>query len=199
MASWSIAALTLLGVAPASVTAQVPAVKPSFDCAKASGQVEQLVCKDAGLAALDVRLADTYAKAMKTWPADVAKTQRAMQIGWIKGRNDCWKSSDVRACADTNYKDRILEIQVAAGQLKPPVTVSWACTGGENKPVTVAFYNDADPKAAILRVGDDKMSLHAVASGSGARYTSGQVEYWEHQGEATITWFDTKLICKPKR
>jgi uncharacterized protein len=156
------------------------------------------VCKDASLAALDLRMADVFQKAMKTWPADVAKTQRAMQIGWIKGRNDCWKSADLRACVDGNYKDRILEVQIASNQLKPPTTSAWACAGGEGKPVTVAFYNDAEPKAAILKVGDDKMTVYAAPAASGARYTSGQVEFWEHQGAATIDWFGTKLTCKPR-
>jgi uncharacterized protein len=198
MATCAMAALAVLGTTLTPAAAQAPAAKPSVDCAKASGQVEELVCKDAGLAALDVRMADVFQKAMKTWPADVAKTQRAMQIGWIKGRNDCWKSADLRACVDANYKDRILELQIASNQLKPPTTSAWACTGGEGKPVTVAFYNDAEPKAAILKVGGDTMTVYAAPSASGARYGSGQVDFWEHQGAATIDWFGTKLTCKPR-
>src|SRR5512137_1696094 len=77
---------------------------PSFDCAKASGRIEQLVCKDAGLASLDRKLADAYAKALKSWPADVAKEQRAIQRGWIKGRDECWKAGDLRACVENEYK-----------------------------------------------------------------------------------------------
>ena len=36
------------------------AATPSFDCAKAHGTTEQLICQDAGLAALDNQLATLY-------------------------------------------------------------------------------------------------------------------------------------------
>ena len=37
---------------------------PAFDCTKAQGQVEQLVCKDAALAALDHRLDEVFKAAL---------------------------------------------------------------------------------------------------------------------------------------
>ncbi len=48
--------LVSLAVAPRFVLAEGPA----FDCAKAQGEVEQLVCKDEGLAALDRKLDGVY-------------------------------------------------------------------------------------------------------------------------------------------
>ncbi len=55
-----------------------------------------LRCHDAGLAALDRLLAQVYAKALKNWPQQEAATQRTLQRGWIKGRNEC--SGAGKAC-----------------------------------------------------------------------------------------------------
>jgi len=189
-------ALTLASLAPTA--AQAPA-KPSFDCAKATGEVEKMICQDPALAALDVQMAAAWQKALGLFPPDVAKTQRALQNGWIRGRNDCWKEKPARACVETSYQNRLFELQLESKQLKAPIVSAWACTGGDGKPVTMSFYNDATPQAGVLKVGDDKMTLFAARSGSGARYASGEIEFWEHQGEASITWWGTKLACKAKR
>jgi uncharacterized protein len=55
-----ISGLTALMLAPAS-----HAAKPSFDCAKAEHEVEQLICKDDRLAELDQSLASLYALVLK--------------------------------------------------------------------------------------------------------------------------------------
>lgn len=88
---------TLLVLTTAAVSAfgQPQKPDPTFDCANASGQVETLICKDAGLATLDRRMAEVYAAAMKTWPADIAATQRAYQRGWMEpGTQGTWRSPD---------------------------------------------------------------------------------------------------------
>jgi uncharacterized protein len=53
--------------------------EPAFNCARASGEIETLVCK----------------------------TQR----GWVKGRNDCWKSADHLQCTQAAYETRIAALQ----------------------------------------------------------------------------------------
>jgi uncharacterized protein YecT (DUF1311 family) len=86
-------------------------VNPSFDCAKASHEVEELICKDAELADLDRSLADLYAVVLKNTPESEQKMLKAEQRGWVKGRNDCWKSSDERGCVKREYKARISELK----------------------------------------------------------------------------------------
>ena len=54
------------------------AAAPSFDCTKASGSVETLICKDAGLAALDNELAALYPKAIAALSPEQLKTERAI-------------------------------------------------------------------------------------------------------------------------
>jgi uncharacterized protein len=171
---------------------------PSFDCSKAKGEIEKLVCSDAGLAALDRKMADVFATALKSWPADEVAKQKAMQRGWIKGRNDCWKADDKRACAETEYRRRIVEVQIQSGALMAPKPVEYSCTGGEDatKPFVASFYQDTDPPSAVLTYGSDQTIAFLQPSGSGAKYTAPNMEFWEHQGEATVDWYGTKLTCK---
>ncbi|MBV5275080.1 MAG: DUF1311 domain-containing protein [Lamprocystis purpurea] len=87
------------------------AANPSFPCSKASHEVEGLICKDAELAALDHSLANLYSVVLKHTPANEQKLLKAEQRGWIKGRNDCWKSSDQRGCVKASYEERIRELK----------------------------------------------------------------------------------------
>ncbi|NEX22041.1 DUF1311 domain-containing protein [Thiorhodococcus mannitoliphagus] len=87
------------------------AAHPSFDCAKATHEVEQLICKDADLAALDQSLAELYATLMKHTPASQQGALKTEQRGWVKGRNDCWKADDKHGCIKAEYKSRINELK----------------------------------------------------------------------------------------
>jgi uncharacterized protein len=184
------------GALAASGEQQQP--RPTFDCVKASGQVETLIRKDPELIALDRKMADVYAAAMKKWPTNIATEQRAYQRGWIKGRNDCWKADDSRACTKLSYRTRIVELQVKSGQLMVPTSVGYKCTGGEDKPFSATFYRQTDPPSAVITYGDDQVIAFAAPLASGAKYTAANVEFWEHQGEASVEWFGTKLTCRPR-
>ena len=106
---------------------------PTFDCAKAESSAEKLICDEPELAALDRRLADRFAAAVRVAEGlDVdaeatTKTLRAMQRGWISGRDECWKEPDLRACVETEYLRREAEL-VAEFMLEPPSeTVELIC------------------------------------------------------------------------
>lgn len=169
--------------------------EPTFDCAKAEGQVQQLVCNDDGLAELDRQLATAYQAALETLPPDDVSRTKAQQRGWIKGRDDCWKADEVTQCVTAAYRTRIVELQIIAGQLSAPNTVSLYCDDSTGAPFFAAFYNDTSPPAVVLTRGGDQVIAFIARSGSGARYTNDNVEYWEHQGQASIDWFGTKLVC----
>ncbi|CAA0126215.1 Lipoprotein LprI [Halioglobus japonicus] len=169
--------------------------EPAFDCAEAEGQVQTLVCTDDGLAQLDRELTSAYHTALEALPPDGVPQTKAQQRGWIKGRDDCWKADDVLQCVSTAYQTRIIELQIASGQLSAPVAISLDCGDSEQAPFFAAFYNDTSPPAVVLTRGQDQIIAFIARSGSGARYTSDGVEYWEHQGQASIDWFGTKLVC----
>jgi uncharacterized protein len=63
------------------------AAKPSFDCAKAAGSVEELICKDDELAALDRKMTEVYETALKKTPNSELNALKVFQRGWVKGRN----------------------------------------------------------------------------------------------------------------
>ena len=78
-------------IVPAALLAQ----GPTFDCAKAQGEVEQLVCSDPALAALDRKLDQVYKAAAAKATGKLAARLRAEQRGWVKGRNECWKAKGI--------------------------------------------------------------------------------------------------------
>ena len=177
---------------------QSPPPRPTFDCAKASGEVETLICKDEGLIALDRRMAEVFAAALKKWPAKTAAEERKHQRGWNTERNECANADDMRACVDVTYRMRIVELQIKSGQLKPPpAPVGYTCTGGDDKSLTATLYPQTDPPSALITYGPDRVVAFVARSASGARYTAPNVEFWERDGEATVTWFGIKLACRP--
>lgn len=92
-------------------TVNASASSPSFDCAKATHDVEKLICSDAGLADLDRSLSSLYSTLLKHTPESQQKGLKTEQRGWVKGRNDCWKSNDMRGCVASEYKARIDELK----------------------------------------------------------------------------------------
>ncbi|MEZ5573521.1 MAG: MliC family protein [Halioglobus sp.] len=178
-----------------AIAAICHATEPGFDCAKADGQVQQLVCSDDQLAALDLRLTEVYLTALKNLPHENLALLKSEQRGWIKSRDECWKSDNVSDCVTLEYRTRIVQLQIQSGQLTAPTAVSFACSRTEKVPLFATFYNDTAPPAVVLTRGNDQVIAFVDRSGSGARYTAYGVEFWEHQGEATINWFGTELVC----
>lgn len=93
------------------IGAGASAAQPSFNCIKATHEVEQLICNDDELAALDVSMNELYQLVLKNTPNDSQKQLKTEQIGWVKGRNDCWKADDKRACIKGEYETRINELK----------------------------------------------------------------------------------------
>jgi len=81
---------------------------PSFDCAKASNQVEKAICADRVLSELDVVMADRYKKALGA--ASDKKALKSSQRQWLKQREKCAKASDVFQCVQKSYRDRLSQL-----------------------------------------------------------------------------------------
>ncbi|MEB5776041.1 lysozyme inhibitor LprI family protein [Aeromonas caviae] len=147
------------------------AATPSFDCTKAHSAAEQLVCQDAGLAALDNELAALYPKAIANFSPEQAKEEKAIQRGWIKGRNECWKESNSRQCVEESYQTRITELQIKGGQLRVPSPVEYLCDGELR--LSTYFYNEARRPAAVINLNEGAQQSQVLAfetpSASGAR------------------------------
>lgn len=83
---------------------------PAFDCSKARGPVEEMICRSHELAPLDRRLNAVYAKFFAATSSAEQDQLRAEQRGWVAARNDCWKSVNPHRCVIDTYTDRIAEL-----------------------------------------------------------------------------------------
>ena len=194
--------LALLGVVVA-----VPALAqdgPSFDCSKAQSSAEQLICTDADLAALDRRVADRYAAAidaargLDVGAAEAEDRLRTYQRGWVKGRDECWKAEDLRACVEDAYLRREGEL-VAEWMLETPTGLAaWACDGNPANEVVTVFFDTELPSVRFER-GDGIDTGSLVRTGSGSRYEgSFGRSIWIKGDEATYREPDpdgTELEC----
>ncbi|WP_172328372.1 MliC family protein [Mangrovicoccus sp. HB161399] len=171
--------------------AALAAEGPSFDCAGAESSAEELVCSDPGLAALDRRVADRYAAAMAAAESlgsgaeQAAADLRAYQRGWIKGRDDCWKAEDLRACVEGQYLMREAELVTRWMLEEPFSTASWICGGNPANEVVTMFFGTELPSVRFER-GDRIDTGTQVRTGSGARYDGSFGRYiWMKGREAT--------------
>ena len=172
---------------------------PAFKCDKVEAEsVEALICQDAGLSALDQQLALVYAEASKKAVNEHPATLKAEQRGWIKGRDDCWKSQDQKLCVSDSYLQRIVELQARYRLVDSVGPVTWLCDGDSRNQVVVTFFQ-TEPATLIAERGDSTSLMTQQISASGSRYLGRNESFWEHQGEATIVWgYGAKeMKCKP--
>ena len=172
---------------------------PAFKCDKVeAGSIEALICQDADLAALDQQLALVYAEASKKAVNEHPATLKAEQRGWIKGRDDCWKSQDQKLCVSDSYHQRIVELQARYRLVDSVGPVTWLCDGDSRNQVVVTFFK-TEPATLIAERGDSTSLMTQQISASGSRYLGRNESFWEHQGEATIVWgYGAKeMKCKP--
>lgn len=172
MRYWVIAALL------ASASSAGHAADPSFDCTKAESDAENAVCASEALAELDVETARLYQLAVAGVSGARLDELKAMQRGWIKGRDECWKSSlDLSTCVANEYAFRIMDLRTgyanarsddASGISLGPKVLD--CDGFDAA-VGVVFVNGQAPMA-VLKWRDRAVALSGVPSGSGAKYES---------------------------
>ena len=181
-------------------TGAVSAEGPSFDCSKVeAGSIEEMVCKDGELAALDRKLAEVYGDASKKAVKEHPPVLKAEQRGWIKGRNECWKSDDKRRCVEDTYVLRIAELQARYRLVSATGPVFYACEDDPKNEVVATFFQ-TDPPTLIAEWGDQVSLMYLQPSVSGAKYQGRNESLWEHHGEALITWGygSAEMRCKQK-
>lgn len=178
----------LLALVAASAAPAVGAQGSSFSCDKVPpGSIAEMVCKDRALSALDRKLADAYAQATKKAVNEHPPVLKAEQRGWIKGRDDCWKSEDKRGCVEAEYVRRIAELQARYRLVPATGPVRFACDGNPANELVVTFF-PTEPPTLIAERGDSTSLMFLQPAASGARYAGRNESFWEHQGEAAVTW-----------
>jgi uncharacterized protein len=164
------------------------AAGPAFDCEKVvAGSIEAMICEDEELSALDRKLSDVYAAASSKATNEHPPVLKAMQRGWIKGRNDCWKDSDKRGCVRDEYARRIAELQARYRLVPYNGPIHFFCDGNPANEVVTTFFS-TEPATLIAERGDSVSLMYVQPSGSGSKYQGRNETFWEHQGEAVIVW-----------
>lgn len=160
---------------------------PSFDCTRAEkGSIEADICENPDLAALDRELATVYAQATRKAARQHPPTLAAEQRGWIKGRDDCWKSANRIACIEDSYRLRIAELQ-ASYELTPRHGPFWySCDDAPGSEVVVTFF-ETTPKTLRAERGDST-SLMFMMGAEGTTYNGRNETFAENGTTATVTW-----------
>lgn len=203
-ASAFLAAALWFAAAATHAAAHAAAEPPAFDCAKASREIEILVCDHSGLAALDRELAEVYDQALSALEGTADEKQavrslKAYQRGWVKGRDDCWKAEDKRRCTEEAYTRRIAELRARYALVPGGEPKFYVCNGNPADEIVATFYA-TDPSSVRLERGDRQVIAVQARSASGVRYLADfGVVFWEHHGEALVEWPQgTRFTCAPR-
>jgi glyoxylase-like metal-dependent hydrolase (beta-lactamase superfamily II)/membrane-bound inhibitor of C-type lysozyme len=181
----------------------VDARGPAYDCLAAEHEVEDLVCDNPALSALDRRLADVYGEALAVLDdvvdaVEATRYLQAEQRGWIKGRNDCWKAADKVGCARQSYRKRIAELQARYFLVQGGDPVVFRCN---DRSEIVATFIPTEPPTVRLERGDTLKVGWQVPAASGAKYEADfGVTFWTRGDEAMVNWpQDTHFECTVSR
>lgn len=159
-------------------------IKASFDCGRANGQAQELVCADASLAAMDREVARLAGLAVEP----------AAQADWAMQRDDCWKSDELRQCVMAAAMLEIHRLRQGSEMARSSEglsvgPVAFSCKGIKG-PVLATFVN-SDLGAVALEWGGQAIAIDQVTTASGARYdgrSNGQpYGFWNKGDEATLT------------
>lgn len=193
-------------------SAGAQATGPAFDCAKATGAIEKLICGDEKLATLDRRLEGVYRAAMAKAKDGMGNTLRAEQRGWVKGRDECWKATgpdnavflteswqatSEHECVEAQYRLRTSELQVRWQLVPAKKPVYFGCNNNPANEVVATFF-ETDPPAARFERGDRTVVAWQVRSADGAKYEGQNLSFWNKGSKATVTWLGDELKCQVK-
>ncbi len=185
-ASAGITVTTLLGLAFSQSLHADEA--PSFDCAKAEADsIEQMICDESGLSALDRQLAEVYSAAKKEAANEQPPTLKTEQRGWVSGRNDCWKEDDKNACVSNAYTLRIAELQARYRLADMTGGITYACDNNPANELVVSHFATS-PATLIADYGDSTSLMYKQASTEGGQYSGRNENIAFNEDEAVVVW-----------
>lgn len=176
-------------------TLLIQAANPSFDCSKTYTNSEKQICKTESLAALDIKLYEMYKNVSDSYSDEEKAKLVTTQKAWIEKRDYCSASVE---CISRKMQERISTLQIEGGLQVVPAGVIYKCD--DKSTLTVYFYNDTQIPSAMINQGTSqglKQDLaYITESGSGSKYMSDSLEFWEHHGEATLIRNKKETKCK---
>lgn len=188
----------ILCLSPNAITANEEG--PSFDCSNVeAGSVAEMVCKDQNLTALDLKMAALYKEASKKAVNEHPPVLKAEQRGWIKGRDECWKSDEKKKCVEESYTLRIAELGARYRLVGSDGPFFYVCDDNPAKEIIITFFK-TDPPTLIAEFGDSVSLMYLQPLGSGSKYQGRNESAWIKGKEAMITWGygSQEMSCKQK-
>jgi uncharacterized protein len=88
---------------------------PSFDCQIDKAPVEQAICSDMLLAAMDQRLSDLYQAVRRKKPPEVRQSLLDTQRQWLRQRSQC-SGASISSCIEQQFDRRFIELDGAASR-----------------------------------------------------------------------------------
>ncbi|MES2905217.1 MAG: MliC family protein [Pseudomonadota bacterium] len=162
------------------------AITASFDCDRARGQAQELICGDAALALMDREVARLSGQ------SDEVASQA--HVEWMQERDSCDKADELRQCVMAAAMLKIHRLRKMSGSVPagdgPTVgPVAFIC-GGLAGEVEATFVN-SEPGAVALEWDGQAIAIDQVIAASGAKYEgrwNGQPYiFWNKGREATFT------------
>ncbi len=190
----------VLGTAVASILAAgimnagpAAAASPSFDCAKASTDVERLICSDDGLTAKDAAMAEAYFEGRAVLKGSRLDLLKRTQREWARNRaKTCPAVSDPKAkqaaiaCLAGSYDGRTNDIytisartmlsqpgiSIEADRRSPLVCVSFDAKLDTKQPAALESYVSSQSGAKLAaRINDNQLCVEGFAHGRKDRLT----------------------------
>lgn len=158
-------------------------IQASFDCDRARGQAQELICADGNLAAMDREVSRLAGLAAE--PAGLAD--------YTQKRDSCGKADELRRCVMATAALEIHRLrhgsEAARVEGMSVGPVAFSCKGLAG-PVLATFIN-SDPGALALEFSGKAIAIDQVQSGSGARYDGRwdgeNYAFWSKGRDATFT------------
>lgn len=141
---------------------------PSLDCTKERGVIEQTICRNVKLMALDKQLQRAFLTTLASMPAEAASAIRARERDWLGYRNECEQpvnKEGTSACLTRRIKARIQTLQDAIGKDSEAATVQAITSFIPEHPDTAAKLLRQYPDNALGQAWLAYLSLHYPASG----------------------------------
>ncbi len=181
----------------ATAQLQAAAADNQINCqAKDLGTVDQLICSDQELLNQDQQLAEVYQQALLKAANEKPPLLKAEQRGWVKGKAECWKEEDKKACASTLYTQRIAELQARYELLPASKKLLLSCDNNPANEVSLRYY-PTTPATLIADYGDQVSLMYQQADQS---YVGRNEKLSEQNGIFTVQWgYEAPLMsCKTK-
>lgn len=189
----------LLVVTTLLATAQLQAATANhqINCqAKDQGTVDQLICSDQELLKQDLQLAEVYQQALLKAANEKPPLLKAEQRGWVKGKADCWKEQDKKACASKLYTQRIAELQARYELVPVSKKLLLSCDNKPANEVSVRYYPTI-PATLIADYGDQVSLMYQQTD---RNYVGRNEKLSEQNSVFTLQWgYEAPLqICTIK-